>query len=163
MSSILVTEAPVAVPVGAAGRTQARCPAGHPLAVGWSADGAQAVVALPLAQGSSLASWAGDELTSTTASLLCTTTESTVQVVRYDGSAVQIAPGSHGTAEAGCPDGSQAVGGGFVSAASVGGRITHVAVEEATPSSDLYRVSAATAADSGGVLLTAYALCVPTS
>ena len=84
-------------------------------------------------------------------------------MVRYDGSAVQIDPDGTGTAEAVCPSGSQAVGGGYVAAASVGGRITRVAVLGAAPASDRYRVDAAADAGGGGVLLTAYALCVPTS
>ena len=82
------------MPAQNAERAQARCSSGHPLAVGWDngAGQTEAVAVLPLAEGASVTSWAGAEDTSTTATLLCTTEASSAQVVRYDGTAVQIEP-----------------------------------------------------------------------
>ncbi len=151
------------VPAQNAERAQARCSSGHPLAVGWDngESKTEAAAVLPLADGASVTSWAGTEDTTSIAALLCTTDASTAQVVRYDGAPVQIEPDGSDKAVAACPPGSAAVGGGYVAAVSDGGRITRVAVSSAVPAADHYEVAAAATPGAGGVLLTAYALCVP--
>ena len=146
---------------GDTGRTQARCADGAPLALGWSGERAPAVAELPLRNGATSIAWGTQDAATSLTNVLCTAPGSTAYPVRHDSEQVQIAAGTTGSAAAICGRESWAVGGGYVAAANVGGRVAPVTVLGAAPDGGVFHVEVAAAGTGTGVLLTAYALCVP--
>ncbi len=160
----IVTSEQIVLSAGTVERVNPRCPGDdRPMALGYDTGDGRAVAALPLAHGAALAAWSGPAPTSARATLLCTTSKTTAYVVRHEGEATEIPDGQAGGAKATCAAGSQAISGGYVAAASVGGRLAEVSVLSAAPSGDRYVVSAAAPKGQGGIQLTAYALCLPTA
>jgi outer membrane biosynthesis protein TonB len=159
----IATSDQIVLSAGTVERVNPRCPGDdRPMALGYDTGDGRAVAALPLAHGGALAAWSGQAPTSARATLLCTTSKTTAYVVRHEGEATEIPDGDAGEAKATCASGSQAISGGYVAAASVGGRLAEVTVLSAAPSSDRYVVVAAAPQGQGGIQLTAYALCLPT-
>ena len=152
---------PASLSAGDTARTSARCADGRPLALGWSGTNTEAVAGLPLAEGATVISWGEKDAATSATNLLCATSASTAWPLRYDSDQVEIPAGTEGTATAACPAGNRAVGGGYVAAASVGGRVAPVTVIEAAPESEGFVVEVAADASGTGVLLTSYALCLP--